>query len=383
MDVVFILDTSGSMGGPIQNLCNNMPSVVADLASRSININYKFLSIVPQRSVAVSQDCLSGNIASLLGTNVPGANPGMISALGITANREGGQSIEEDWGPAAAIVAARSFTNNGRSRLIVPLTDTYPCPLSIPNKESEYWISTSNAAAVAVLNNVVISPVILTNAYYLSAALPFATNIAQGTGGRVYAGVDTNTWRMVLNAVVAACEVSADCDRDGTPDECEPDCDHDGVPDDCDDDSCGSDCDADGIPDSLETDCDLNGIPDDCAIAMGRVKDDNCDGIPDSCQGDVAFRVVCSPHTSPHNFAIDSNCSARVYIPLQVTNGCPPVSLTSSVTSGVFTNGAFSHRYRVGQHVVEITATDARGRKASCSSTISVIDNTGPQLLNP
>lgn len=58
---------------------------------------------------------------------------------------------------------------------------------------------------------------------------------------------------------------SADCDNDGTPDECQPD------------------CNADGVPDACEPDCNANGIPDPCDIADGASKDCNNNGVPDEC----------------------------------------------------------------------------------------------------
>ena len=83
---------------------------------------------------------------------------------------------------------------------------------------------------------------------------------------------------------------SADCNQNGTPDECDiargtsPDVDANGVPD-----TCQTDCDRDGVPDAFElstgaaADCDDNGALDSCDIERGRAPDCNRNGVPDGC----------------------------------------------------------------------------------------------------
>ena len=85
------------------------------------------------------------------------------------------------------------------------------------------------------------------------------------------------------NGVNDHCDItsglSADCNGNDIPDECEPD------------------CDGDGIPDSCESDCNGNGIPDECDIANGFSEDCNENGIPDECDGSntVGAGVVYDP----------------------------------------------------------------------------------------
>ena len=118
-------------------------------------------------------------------------------------------------------------------------------------------------------------------------------------------------FKMVRDPAAAAL---ADCDANGTPDNCEIaagalDCDGNGIPDSCDVvadpaqdcngngaiDTCeiaagaAQDCDANGVIDSCDIasgaaqDCNANGIPDACDIAGGASVDANGDGIPDEC----------------------------------------------------------------------------------------------------
>ncbi|MCB9851459.1 MAG: hypothetical protein H6819_00065 [Phycisphaerales bacterium] len=90
--------------------------------------------------------------------------------------------------------------------------------------------------------------------------------------------------------------IVADCDGDGTLDECEiangaPDVDGDLVPD-----SCQEDCNGDGIPDESQMalgDCNANGILDVCDVnaldpdGNGITSSDcNANGIPDECEAD-------------------------------------------------------------------------------------------------
>jgi hypothetical protein len=104
---------------------------------------------------------------------------------------------------------------------------------------------------------------------------------------------------------------SADGNRNLVPDECEPDCndngrlddldiergdesdcDQDSVPDSCQIAAASSlDCDDDGILDSCQNDCNRNGVPDPCEIASGSVEDANGNGVPDSCENEPTFFI--------------------------------------------------------------------------------------------
>lgn len=121
-----------------------------------------------------------------------------------------------------------------------------------------------------------------------------------------YRGVQTGDCNG--NGQFDTCEVQAgtqpDCNYNHVPDICEPDCDGDGVPDACalrppfPDRNCNfngkpdrcdilagisADCNGNWIPDECEYDCQLNGIPDDCDIALGTSEDCDDDATPDEC----------------------------------------------------------------------------------------------------
>ncbi|MCK4657982.1 MAG: hypothetical protein KAV82_00535 [Phycisphaerae bacterium] len=95
--------------------------------------------------------------------------------------------------------------------------------------------------------------------------------------------------------------LSADCNTNGIPDECDitgdtsEDCNTNSIPDECDL-SAGTsqDCNTNGVPDECEldgNDCNNNNIPDECDIASGTSEDCLPDGVPDECQlGDTRYR---------------------------------------------------------------------------------------------
>ncbi len=74
------------------------------------------------------------------------------------------------------------------------------------------------------------------------------------------------------------CGMSADCNGNWVPDECEPDCNENGIADSCDiTDASSTDCNGNGVPDDCEPDCDGNGVADDCETLADR----DGDGIAD------------------------------------------------------------------------------------------------------
>jgi hypothetical protein len=81
-------------------------------------------------------------------------------------------------------------------------------------------------------------------------------------------------WMLRVETVVAA-----DCNDNGTPDECD-------VPPICEGENCSQDCNGDLVPDECQlgcTDCNGNLRPDDCDIASGSSLDCNGNGVPDEC----------------------------------------------------------------------------------------------------
>ncbi len=174
VDIVFIMDTSGSMRDEAVALCMGINQLVADLAGLGIVVNPHFLGIT--QAPGGSFSCLTDHVVNLLGPEVPGdagscAFPDTLSAY-------------ESWGPATAIVAERFPWTPDATRLIVPISDEGPCDGSRPegcNDPGDDRDSVLNAIAVATTNSVIVSPIAGTGAD--ACVLNLATAMANGSGG--------------------------------------------------------------------------------------------------------------------------------------------------------------------------------------------------------
>jgi hypothetical protein len=176
MDVVFIMDTSGSMRDEAAALCSGIAQVVAELRQQGVTLHANFLGITetPGGSFA----CLTDNVVHLLGGTVPGN--------GASCPFPGGTSPYESWGPATAIVAARFPWTPGAMRIVIPISDEGPCNGSQPegcNDPGDDRDSINNAVALALANNVVISPITGTGSD--DCVINLATDAALGTNGIV------------------------------------------------------------------------------------------------------------------------------------------------------------------------------------------------------
>ncbi|MCO6437503.1 MAG: hypothetical protein J5J06_10480 [Phycisphaerae bacterium] len=181
LDVVFLLDTSGSMGDEAAALCTKMAQIVSDLTAEGIIVYPHFLGISETPGGPFS--CLSNDVVSLLGGDVPGTMntcpfPQPLSAF-------------ESWGPATAIVAERFAWNAGTKHVIIPISDEGPCNGDLPdgcNDPGDDRDSVSNAIEVANNNDVIVSPITGTGASLCVQKL--AADLAAGTGGTTFQSQD-------------------------------------------------------------------------------------------------------------------------------------------------------------------------------------------------
>ncbi|UCE58556.1 MAG: right-handed parallel beta-helix repeat-containing protein, partial [Phycisphaerales bacterium] len=106
-----------------------------------------------------------------------------------------------------------------------------------------------------------------------------------------------------------------DCNGNDIRDECDLDCGPPGGP--CDVPGCGlsADCQPNGTPDECEPDCNANGTPDDCDIVASTSDDCNENGIPDKCEIDISSAApggpfYCDPADPPAGLdACDPDCN--------------------------------------------------------------------------
>ncbi len=112
------------------------------------------------------------------------------------------------------------------------------------------------------------------------------------------------------NGMPDECEVFDDCNENSIPDECEPyfDCNSNGMADFCDI-ALGTSNDANGndIPDECETDCNGNGVLDELDVAGATSDDCNGNGIPDECDVDFGTSADCNENLVPDECEDDCN----------------------------------------------------------------------------
>jgi len=173
LDVVFTFDTSPSMNPVNQTMCDLAGDLVQTLADDGIPINARFWGISGNGSAS----CLTSNVTAELGVNVPGAPPSWMLTLDQCDGSTGGP--QENWGPAAAVVAGLAPWEEGAVRLLIPVADegSY-CgdPVDDFDIESVYY-----ARQTAIENDVVISP--LLPAIAPDPVRAMAQLITVGTGG--------------------------------------------------------------------------------------------------------------------------------------------------------------------------------------------------------
>ena len=197
-DVVFIMDTSGSMDDEFSTLCTKISTIISDLQSQGITVTYKIVGITQNR------DCTSDYVTNMV--------PNPIS------------DHLEDWGPATQDIAEKYSWRAGATRIIIPMSDEGPdngCPIT-----SEDYTSITNAIASAKANNVRVSPVTCSESGQCTAAdyntvVSLAQQLASATNGTLFKSTDPAS--DLVNGLIAIIGVgTCDQDGDGVPDGCDP-----------------------------------------------------------------------------------------------------------------------------------------------------------------
>ncbi|MCS6804523.1 MAG: pectinesterase family protein, partial [Blastocatellia bacterium] len=126
-----------------------------------------------------------------------------------------------------------------------------------------------------------------------------------------------------------------------------------------------------------------NTITDDQRGVMRPIDGDG-DGTPECDVGAYEAPVCISGDsmppqiTCPMNRTIGTqapNCSARATYVATATDNCPGVSVTCTPPSG--------STFALGTTTVSCKATDAGGNMATCTFTVTVVDDDGPQITCP
>ncbi|MHC5111541.1 MAG: hypothetical protein ACYTHJ_16865 [Planctomycetota bacterium] len=175
IEVVFVMDTTGSMVDEAQALCQFITTTVEEMSQQGIQVTPHFLGITEVPPLGF--ECLTGDVISLLGTSVPGGQDG-----GCTFPE--GVAPEESWGPATAIVADLFEWTPGATRIVVPVSDEGACHGSIPggcNDPGDDRDAVTNAIEVAAAAGVMVSPIAGTESDGCVTGL--TADLAAGTGG--------------------------------------------------------------------------------------------------------------------------------------------------------------------------------------------------------
>lgn len=223
VDIVFVMDTSGSMGDESDALCASIGAVSAELAAVGITVNPFFWGITDTYFA-----CLEDYVTNQLGSSIPG-------------NTTCGTDIisDEDWGPATAVVAERFPWTPGNVRLIVPISDEGPCRGNSCEDPGTDRDSITNAITIANNNNCFVSTIVGTGAN--QCVIDLAQALASGTRGAsyIFTGTLEDFAEALLTVITQACDQATDCNQNSIPDECDiasgfsQDANQNGVPDEC------------------------------------------------------------------------------------------------------------------------------------------------------
>ena len=168
VNVVFLMDTSGSMDDEFQALCNRIDRVVSDLQDQDITVQYEILGITQNKL------CAADNVANRF-PNAAADTP-------------------EDWGTAVADVAGNYPWREGYTRLVIPVSDEGPAdgdPAEDPGADREIIDAAIRAAQA---QQVIVSPVLGTfiseNPANQTAIERLASDLAQATGGQLFSSTE-------------------------------------------------------------------------------------------------------------------------------------------------------------------------------------------------
>ena len=175
VEIVFIMDTSGSMRDEAVALCNSIGQLVTDLQGLGISVTPRILGIT-EAPADNFFFCLTGSVVGLFGGEVPGKGSSCLFPNTISAY--------ESWGPATAIVADRFPWMEGSTRLVVPISDEGPCDGSRPsgcNDPGDDRDSVQSAITAALGKSVIVSPLAGTGSD--ACVLNLGIALANGTSG--------------------------------------------------------------------------------------------------------------------------------------------------------------------------------------------------------
>lgn len=205
LEIVFIMDTSGSMADEAAALCNSIDKIVTELSMDGTEVIAHFLGIT--NDGGSSFPCITNDVVSLLGSEIPGGDAGCPFP--------DHTSSYESWGPATSIVADRFAWDTRSIRIIIPISDEGPCNGSRPdgcNDPGDDRDTIDQAIQFSVANNIVVSPITGTGS--IECVLSLAGLIATETGGmtETTASASADLPPSIMKILLAHCDQDNTCD---------------------------------------------------------------------------------------------------------------------------------------------------------------------------
>lgn len=244
LDVVFLVDTSGSMSDEYDVLCEAYSVMAATLENAGVPMTVELNALATGWSCGSAQLITSAYPNEV---NPPDPNGFKLNGCG---------STEENWAPATAVVASNRAWKADAVRVIVPISDEGPLcgdPVTKEDIKAMHY-----AAKIATLHNVVVSPVMGTGAP--PDVQDMAAQLAMTTFGMWQNTTDPNSdlVQFIVAIAAKACQAATDCNLNDVPDVCE-------------------------LAANPELDCNQNEALDTCDIMYGKSLDQDEDNVPDEC----------------------------------------------------------------------------------------------------
>lgn len=191
VEIVFTMDTSGSMDDEAAALCGSISAVQSTLMAAGIPSTTHLLGIAQTLGGGLS--CLTNSVAGLLGTAVPGDGGACGSSL----------DHSESWGQSSAIVAQKFPWQPDVLRLVVPISDEASCkgdPCQDPGADRD----AINNAVLQSAGTAMVSPIIGTpwDPSQAMCIRGLATDLANGTGGTFLESTDAAQLPAIVEKLV-------------------------------------------------------------------------------------------------------------------------------------------------------------------------------------
>jgi len=231
VEMVFAVDTSGSMDDEADVICTNINAIITSLQAEGITVDATIYGIGSTDEGTPAFNCLEATVAAGIGsTDVPGSPPNTV--VGNTTYDQNtlaqgcgtATGPEEDWGRAMSIIAGRFPWQQNSIRLAVTVSDEGAWCGSNAGADSGVNEADRDAALWAgqtAASNRVIASVILASGYaaVVETDAVNMANLSGGTVSRELAG--PNLVEAIKVIVRNACAADQDCNANGEPDLCD------------------------------------------------------------------------------------------------------------------------------------------------------------------